>query len=695
MIWLLGAIFLLAGSGLLALLSFRWPRLCTTIGAAGCVGAALIAILPVIVALTGNAGENNGVAWAWDVPYGEFKVELDPLSALFVLPVLVLGALASLAGASTCLEQARRRDSGGPPPARFWLAYNWLLAGILLVLTARNGVLFLVAWEAMTLAAWLLIQGSGVRSQESGVRGQGSNLTSDSCPLTPGPGWTFLVAAHLGTTFLLVLFVLLGTDRNSLDFADFSQLEKRGMPPSIPSSLLLVLAVIGFGTKAGFMPLHVWLPETYPAVPGPVAAVLSGVMSKTGIYGLLRTLTFLGPPPIWWAWLLIAIGLVSGVLGILGAQAQRDLRRLLAYSSIENIGIIALGVGVGLLGLAQDAHGLALLGFAGALLHVLNHALFKGLLFIASGAVVQSTGTADLDQLGGLLKRKPGTAACFALGAVAICGLPPLNGFASEFLIYLGAFKEEMNLGGLAAVPPLTVIAGLALIGGLAAAAFTKAFGIAFLGSPRSPEADQARPTPWLVRLPMLILAGGCVLIGLLAPWLLQALQPAVAVIVTSTGGASPPGDLDAATGPLTSVVLVSTLLLGLIGALTLLRWRLLRGREVTASETWGCGYAAPTARMQYTASSFTQPFTELLHPALGTRTTEQAIIQDYFPPDTGLATETPDLTREYGYRPLFLAFHWVALRLRFLQQGRVQVYILYIALTIFFLLIWYLGIAA
>ena len=355
MTWLLAAIILLAGSGLLALLSSRWPRLCTFLGGAGCVAAALIAIFPVVVVLTGNAGENNGLAWAWEVPFGEFKVGLDPLSALFVLPVLVLGALASLAGASTCLEQARGGYGAGPPPARFWLAYNWLLAGILLVLTAHNGVLFLVAWEVMTLAAWLLIQDSSEKPEKTPV------FVSDF-----PKGWTFLVAAHLGTAFLLVLFVLLGTDRNSLDFADFALVVKQGVPPSIPSSLLLVLAVIGFGTKAGFMPLHVWLPETYPVVPGPVAAVLSGVMSKTGIYGLLRTLTFLGSPPIWWAWLLIALGLVSGVLGILGAQAQRDLRRLLAYSSIENIGIIAMGVGVGLLGLAQGAHGLALLGFAGS-----------------------------------------------------------------------------------------------------------------------------------------------------------------------------------------------------------------------------------------------------------------------------------------------------------------------------------------
>jgi hydrogenase-4 component B len=699
MIGLLAAMILLAGGGLLALLTSRSPRLCNSFGAGGCVAAALVGVLPVLQALTGTGLEQRGVSLPWDVPYGEFRVELDSLSAFFVLPVLLLGALAALAGASTCLTQTDRcRGEGaageGHSPPSHWLAYNFLLAGLLLVLTARNAVLFLVAWEGMTLAAWLLIQGSPKEDRET--------KTPDD--VSSRAGWTFLVAGHLGAACLMVLFVLLGSDRGV-----WLPGPEAAAPHAIPSSLLLMLALVGFGAKAGFMPLHVWLPETYPAVPGHVAAVLSGVMSKAGIYGLLRTLTFLETPPVWWAWVLIGVGLVSGVLGILGAQAQRDLRRLLAYSSIENIGIIALGLGVGLLGLAHGVRGLAVLGFAGALLHVLNHSLFKGLLFIAAGAVVQSTGTADLERLGGLLKPKPWTAVCFAVGALAICGLPPLNGFASEFLIYLGAFKQEMTLGGLTAVPPLAVIAGLALIGGLAAASFTKAFGIAFLGSPRSVEAEQARPTPWLVRAPMLILAGGCVLVGFLAPWLLGVLHPTVDVLVAKSGAAVavvtaasslevvplPVGELDIAAGTLKWVVLVGVLLLGLIGGLTLLRWRLLRGRTVAESETWGCGYAAPTARMQYTASSFTQPLTELFHPVVGTYDTERPIIKDYFPPDVSLATETPDLTREYGYRPLFLAFRWVAQRLRFLQQGRVQVYVLYIALAIFLLLIWYLGIAA
>jgi hydrogenase-4 component B len=215
---------------------------------------------------------------------------------------------------------------------------------------------------------------------------------------------------------------------------------------STMSSLLFVLALVGFGTKAGLMPFHVWLPEAHPVAPSHVSAVLSAVMIKTGVYGLLRFLAFLGPPSEWWAWVLIILGLVSGILGALCALAQRDLKRLLAYSSVDNMGIIALGLGTGLLGVQTRNPALSVLGFGGALLHVVNHALFKGLLFLGAGAVQTATGTRDMEQLGGLLKKMPRTALGFLVGALAISGLPPLNGFMGEFLVYLGAFREEIRL---------------------------------------------------------------------------------------------------------------------------------------------------------------------------------------------------------------------------------------------------------
>jgi len=414
---------------------------------------------------------------------------------------------------------------------------------------------------------------------------------------------------------------------------------------------------------------------------------MSGVMIKTGIYGLMRAFTFLGTPPLWWGWGLIAIGLTSGVLGVLFALAQHDLKRLLAYHSVENIGIIALGMGVGLLGMHTGSPALIVLGFGGALLHVVNHALFKGLLFLSTGAVLHSTGTREIDHLGGLLKRMPWTAAVFLIGAVAISGLPPLNGFVSEFLIFLGAFKGGITADGPVAMPMLAVIAALALIGGLAVACFTKAFGIVFLGEPRSEHGLQAHETGWAMRLPMLVLAAGCMLIGLFAPVVVGSLQP-VLENLTGQRAEMVSENLMGATDSLAFVVVGAVVFLLLWLMLILLRRGLLAGRKVEQGATWGCGYGQPTARMQYTASSFAQPLTDLFRPLLGTR---KKVVppRGYFPTEASLETATPDLTHEEMYRPMFERVNEWLLQVRWLQHGKVQLYVLYIAVTLVVLLVW------
>ncbi len=401
-----------------------------------------------------------------------------------------------------------RACSGHKSPGPVWFFYNLLVGGMAVVLIARDAVLFLVAWEVMSLASFFLVTFEHEHEQVSRA------------------GWTYLVATHLGTTFLLAMFVLLGRACGSTDFAGFGDAAGGA---SAGAGAIFLLAVIGFGTKAGFMPLHVWLPEAHPAAPSHVSALMSGVLIKTGIYGLMRTLTFLGPPPAWWGWLLIGIGLVSGVLGILFALAQHDLKRLLAYSSVENIGIIALGLGVGMLGLSRESAPMAVLGFGGGLLHVLNHACFKGLLFLGAGAVLHGTGSRNIDRLGGLLKSMPWTGWTFLVGAIAICGLPPLNGFLGELLIYLGALEGVHQACGVHLLLPVSVAAGLALIGGLAMACFAKAFGIAFVGEPRSPEAAGSHECGRLMRVPMLALARACIVIGLSGPMVLRPVAPAIA----------------------------------------------------------------------------------------------------------------------------------------------------------------------
>jgi hydrogenase-4 component B len=649
MFLLLLAVGIFVVSGLAAL----WrPRL----GVCGVVAGCVIGLIPSVHVLLSGATES--LRLAWNVPYGAFFVEVDALSAFFLIPIFGLSALTAIYGDEYLAAWRGKKSLGAS-----WFFFNLLVASMAMVVIARNGVLFLVAWEVMALTSFFLVtfedEGQSVRDA----------------------GWTYLVASHLGTAFLLAMFVLLGRESGSLDFDRFA--------PSAAGALFL-LAVIGFGTKAGFMPLHVWLPEAHPAAPSHVSALMSGVMIKMGIYGLLRTLMFLGSPPPWWGWLLVAIGVSSGVLGVLFALAQHDLKRLLAYHSVENIGIIALGLGAGLLGLSHGVAALAVLGFAGALLHVINHALFKGLLFLGAGSVLHTTGTRELEHLGGLLKRMPWTAAMFLVGAVAISGLPPLNGFVSEFLIYLGSYGGATHGGAATAVPLLGVIAGLALIGGLAAACFTKAFGIVFLGEPRSDHTAHAHEPGWAMRGPMLVLATGCGLIGLSAPVVVRILAPALAN-VTKFSPDAVRGELAIAVSPLWFIIGAGVALVALIGALAWLRRGLLARRKVETAVTWDCGYARPTVWMQYTASSFAQPLTELFAPILRTRR-RLSPPQGTFPREASLATDTPDVAREAVYRPIFAGIDGVLARWRWLQHGNVHLYVLYIALTLLVLLIWKLG---
>jgi hydrogenase-4 component B len=419
---------------------------------------------------------------------------------------------------------------------------------------------------------------------------------------------------------------------------------------------------------------------------------MSGVMIKTGIYGIIRIVTFLSPVPSWWGWALIGIGLVSGVLGVLFALAQNDLKRLLAYSSVENIGIIVMGLGVGLLGISTGSSMLMVFGFGGGLLHLVNHAMFKGLLFMGAGSVVHATHTREIDHLGGLLKTMPWTAGTFLIGSVAICGLPPLNGFVSEFLMYAGSFKgmataQSGNVGAL-----LAVIAGLALIGGLATACFTKAFGIVFLGEPRSEAPRHAQESKRSMLIPMFILATGCIAVGLLGFQLIRILPVVLTSLIPSgqseINSATIQTEVLLASGYLKPITYGAFAILALIAFITWLRLRLLSGRKVREAGTWDCGYAKPTARMQYTASSFAQPimdFFNVFH--RGQKYLKPP--QGYFPVSAFFETETLDTSQEKVYRPAFAAVERLLSKFQVIQQGRIQLYVLYIVLTLIVLLVW------
>lgn len=604
------------------------------------------------------SGQSIFLRLAWPVPMGNFYLAVDPLTALFISVIAVVCALAAVYGTGYLAVYAGRKHLGSA-----WCFYNLLFASMLLIVAARNGVLFIMAWEGMSLASFFLVM---FEHEEPAVR---------------EAGWTYLTAAQLGAACLLAMFALLGGPGADLDF-------DRLAAPQDPAAagVLFVLAVAGFGAKAGFLPLHVWLPEAHPAAPSHVSAVMSGVMIKTGIYGVIRIISLLGPPVAWWGWSLLAVGTASGVIGVLLALAQHDLKRLLAYHSVENIGIICLGLGMWLLGTTYGMPELAALGLMGGLLHVCNHSIFKSLLFFGAGAVKHAAHTLDMDRLGGLQKRLPRTALPFLIGAAAICGLPPLNGFVSEFLLFLGAYGAMAHSNVLSgpAVAGLIVLMSLGLIGGLAAACFTKVYGILFLGEPRSSQAAGARETAPAMWLTMWVLAGLCILLGLGAPLGVAWVAPAAGRLL---GGQAAAGVTAIALPLLMRISLALGFLVLLALLLGILRSRLLSGRTLGQGPTWDCGYAAPSARMQYTASSFAWPvigmFRRLVHPQL-----HVGMDNGLFPQQAQLSSHTDDQFKTLVFAPLFRTFAALALRLHGLQQGRNQIYILYIAITVLCLLL-------
>ncbi len=654
---LIFSILILLMSGCLALLFYRRPQLGASIGIVGTVLASLMGIIPTIRVLGGFPPLD--FSFPWEMPGGSLHVGLDGLSAFFLLPLFMLSPLAALYGSEYLKNSAS--------PARIsasWFFFNLLIASMILVVTARNGLLFLLAWEIMSLASFFLVCYEFEKNEVLRA------------------GWTYLVATHLGAVFLLVFFLDLHRWAGSLEFSAFSALH----PASGAASLLFLLALVGFGTKAGFFPLHVWLPQAHPAAPSHVSALMSGIMIKMGIYGILRTLTWLGPYQSWWAFTLIGIGVISGLAGVLLALGQHDLKRLLAYHSVENIGIITLGLGLGMLGVVMNMPMMAVLGFAGGLLHVLNHAIFKGLLFLCAGAVLHATHKRKIDQLGGLIRRMPITGATFLVGAAAISGLPPLNGFVSEFLLYLGAFHSLLGATP-ALIAAVIVIAGLALIGGLAAACFTKAFGIAFLGEPRQAGIETAHDPGLAMRLPLMLLAFLCFLIGMGFWLILPALTSPVATL--SQVSTEKLQEIFIHVRSTTLGITAGTFfLLFLLGAFLWLRARLQRQRILRRAVTWDCGYIQPSSRMQYTASSFAQPIIDFFGIFLFPRKQTQPI-DGYFPSNSQFHARLTDLPHEFVYAPSFKAVEWLLSKLRWLQGGRVNVYILYIALTLAILLLW------
>ena len=645
---ILFAIALLGLSALAAALLTRFDRASLSIGTTGSVIACVTGASGALASLVRRG--SSALRGTWSLPLGEPHVAMDALSAFFLLCIFVVSGLAAVY-ASGYLPSYIGRRRLGPAVALF----NLLVAAMAGLVIARDGILFLMNWEVMSFASFFLVT---FENEREDVR---------------RAGMSYLVASQFGVVFLFILFVLLGRSSGTYDFDRFAA--TGGL-----ANACFLLAVVGFGSKAGFWPLHFWLPEAHPAAPSHVSAVMSGVMIKLGIYGLLRTLTFLGPPAVWWSTVLLLLGAISGLAGIVHALAQRDLKRRLAYSSVENIGLIGLGIGLGLLGQSRGNALVSFFGYSGALLHVLNHGLMKGLLFQGAGSVIHATGTRSLESMGGLYRKMPTTALSFLVGSVAICGLPPLNGFAGEWLIYVGAFHGAERLPTAGAVPALVALPVLALIGGLAAACFVATFGTVFLGLPRTEGGPRAHEAGLAMRSTLGIGSLLCVAIGLWPAGALRLVVPAVALVSEVPAWASD------VTTPLLAISRAAFVLGLLVAALALLRRALLRGREVTQGVTWGCGYAAPDSRMQYTASSFAQPLLAPFAPITHVRVDEEGP-SGYFPRDARYHEEIGDVGERFLVPGTRRVVHLLS-QLRVIQQGRVQLYVVYIVATLVALLV-------
>lgn len=586
------------------------------------------------------------------------QVAVDGLSAFFLVPVLLMAALGSVYGLGYW-PQVKHPENG----CGLRLFWGILVAGMILLLLARNAVLFLMGWETMALAAFFLV------------------TTEHHQPDVRRAGWIYLVATHLGTMILLALFALLATVTHSFTLqAVAAGAMGRGM---LLAAFLLVFT--GFGVKAGLMPLHFWLPGAHANAPSHVSAMLSGVVLKMGIYGLIRFLGFLPDLPLICGGFVLVAGCVSGVLGVVFAIGQHDLKRLLAYHSIENIGIILMGLGLALIGQATDRPVWVVLGMAGCLLHVWNHYLFKSLLFFGAGSVIHASGTRLMDRMGGLAGALPWTAAFFLTGAVAICGLPPLNGFVSELCVYMGLFHAVS--GDILPALPVTALAipVLAIIGALALACFVKVYGAVFLGLPRQPWSTVPRESPFSMRLAMGCLAAACVGIGLF-PWMVVAVLNRAMALPEST--LSLPLCALQALVPFSAITLTGlALAIGGAGFFWWLRSRL-RRLPIHYERTWSCGYARPTARMQYTASSFAQMLTTLYRSVLGARVHTPGI-DGLFAGPARYETHQDDPVLDRTLLPVARFIHSLFSLARPLQRGLTHRYLIYVALAVLGLLIW------
>lgn len=649
-----------------ALLCARWPRASRLVGHSSALLGALFALG---LGLAGLAGSALNVSLPQILPIGGVALGLDRLSAFFILVIAVAAIPSALYAIGYTREYEGRYSIAG-----MGAALNMFLASMALVVMARNALTFLALWEVMALASYFLV------------------MTEKDNRETERAGWLYFVMTHAGFACLLVGFILLSVATGSMEFAGWHA--GSATISATTRNLVFVLLAVGFGSKAGVIPLHIWLPQAHPAAPSHVSALMSGVMIKLGVYGLVRVgFDWLGAGPSWWGGALLVAGAVSAVLGVLYAMVDSDLKRLLAYSSVENIGIILLGVGAAMLFQIYNLPALAALALVASLYHTLNHAVFKSLLFMGAGAVLYAARTRNMEEMGGLIRRMPKTAVFFLVGSVAIAALPPFNGFISEWLTFQSLLLSFQIPDKAINLTFALSVAALALTSGLAAACFIKAFGISFLALPRSEPARNAREVGFPMRTAMALLAVACLVLGVAPFAVLGLLSKATSELI----GATPDMQFTwrrivasgsfATVSPLWIAVALAALLASIPIALRIFRANTARRYY----ETWGCGRAVQTARFEYTAASFANPFKRvfsLLYKPVKELAIEFHPESRFFVRTISYRNDARSIFDDAIYGPLNRMLRSFAERVRLLQSGNVNVYLLYILVALVVLLI-------
>jgi len=620
-------------------------------------GAILILKTAVCVILSAQLVENF---FLMPYPIGEIRISWDSLSAFFVILISLGTIFSSVYAAGYLKPYATGKDN----LSSHYFLFSILIISMFLVVSVRNALAFLVVWEIMSVSSFFLVVFDYEKHD------------------TVMAGLKYLISMHIGLIFILMGFLILSVKSANLDFGSFMNigLSRKWI------DLIFALFFIGFGTKAGFVPFHTWLPHAHPAAPSHVSAVMSGIMIKTGIYAILRTITFFPNLPAEIPYFFIFISALTCLWGIINATMQKETKKLLAYSSIENIGIIGLGIGFGMLGRLESTPQMLLLGYSGALAHTLNHSFFKPLLFFCAGSVYRQTHTLNMEKLGGLIKCMPVNSILFLAGSVSICAFPLFNGFISELMIYLSAFAA-MNVKSPApfAVAILSICA-IAFTGAIALICFSKIFGIMFLGAPRQNFEHSITDNSKSMLYPQTVLAILCLITGTIPQLLLFIVQPAVSVFLSD----NPYADFS---DFYRFAVKISLCFFGfaiLTGIIFLIRFMFLRNKKYAQCRTWNCGYQLYSPRVQYSGSSYSNPFLNIIKPLIWI-CEKHYYPRGLFPKKGSVQSDCRDLAESYliypfihGVRKILNIFSWI-------QSGNTQQYILYGLIFLVLALIWVL----